>query len=353
MSTRVRSFTHLLALLAIAAGTCATARAAQPPTWLVGSATTTERFEAPGQLEAVRQAELAAQAAGRVTAVLVRSGEAVRRGQVLLRIDSPGARAAAQAGSAQATAAASQLASSRADFKRAQQLNAKQYLSDAALQRAAAQLATVEAQASASSAQAQAAREAAGWDELRAPYDGRVTAVFVAVGDLAQAGQRLVGIYAPGPMRVLADVPADVAARLAIDRPLLLGFAAGACPLAPREVAAWTLLPSIDPGSRSVGVRVELPEARDCRPGALASLGLPLRGTGHRILIPASAVVRRGELSAAYVVDAGGGAWLRQLRLGASTGDMVEVLAGLEPGERVMRDSLSHRPAVAGADAPP
>jgi RND family efflux transporter MFP subunit len=325
-----------------------------PVTVTVGNAPEAGMLVAPGQVQAVRQAMLAAQAAGRVIEVTVRSGDVVRRGQPLLRIESPGAVASAEAGSAQADAAAAQLASARADVERARRLHDKQYLSDAALERAQAQLQVVEAQATAARSQARAAGEAAGWQTLRAPYDGRITSVAVAAGDLASPGQPLVGVYAPGAMRVIADVPEGASAQLATDRPAGLAFEAGQCANAPRVVQSWTLMPAIDPRSRSVGVRIELPEMRDCLPGALVRVSLPLRNGGAATLtVPRSAVVHRGELDAVFVVDGNGRVMLRQIRLGEGSADAVTVLAGLESGERVVREAQRQRaPAPAQGSAP-
>ena len=55
-----------------------------------------------------------------------------------------------------------------------------------------------------------------------------------------------------------------------------------------------------------------------------------------RLWVPSSALVRRAELRAVYVLDAKGQPQLRQLRLGPQQGDQVEVLAGLSAGERVV-----------------
>ena len=348
---RKASIPLLALLLATAAGAAPAGDA--PKTFRVGARGEGARFEAPGQVRAVRQAVLAAQAGGRITEVLVRSGEAVKRGQVLLRIDAPAARATAEAADAQAAAAAAQLASARADFARTERLHERAYVSDAGLQRAAAQLQAVEAQSTAASAQARAARETAGWDDLRAPYDGRITSVSVAPGDLASPGQPLVGVYAPGPMRVLADVPEETAAALATDQPVRLAYAAGGCSGAPEEARSWTLVPAIDSRSRSVGVRVELPDPNDCVPGVLVRVSLPLRGARQGLAVPRDALIRRGELDAVYVVDARGQAALRQVRIGEASGESVEVLAGVEAGEEVLREAAHYRPTAPGTAARP
>lgn len=353
MPKHAQSIRRALLVAALSIATAGAGAGAPPATMIVGAATAGADLEAPGQLRAVRQAELAAQATGQVTAVLVRSGEAVRRGQVLLRIDAPGARAAAEAGEAQAAAAAVQLASARADFARSQRLHEQQYLSDAALERAQAQLRSVEAQATASLSQARAARAAAGWEELRAPYDGHVTSVVVAVGDLVGPGQPLVGVYAPGAMRVLADIPETAAGELALGRPARLSFLPGSCTGAPAQVAQWTLVPAIDARSQAMQVRVELPELSGCPPGSLVQLILPLRAARVSLAVPRSAVVRRGELDAVYVVEGEGRVSLRQVRLGETAGDAVEVLAGLEAGERIVSVAAHFRPAAAGKDPIP
>ena len=108
-------------------------------------------------------------------------------------------------------------------------------------------------------------------------------------------------------------------------------------------------MPAVDARSRSVGVRVELPELRDCLPGALVRVALPLRGAAtNAYTVPRTAVIHRGELDAVYIVDANGRVMLRQVRLGEGRGDAVMVLSGLESGERVVRDAQRYRAPVQG-----
>jgi hypothetical protein len=70
-------------------------------------------------------------------------------------------------------------------------------------------------------------------------------------------------------------------------------------------------------------------------PGTAAKVLLPT-GTVRRLVMPADAVLRRGELTAAYVVDSDGHTQLRQIRVGEPTANgLIEVLAGVDAGERV------------------
>lgn len=94
------------------------------------------------------------------------------------------------------------------------------------------------------------------------------------------------------------------------------------------------VFPYADPGSHSFRVRVELPEAdTGLHPGMIAKVAFAL-AEGERLQVPVQSLVRRSEVVAVYVVDDGGVA-LRQVRVGHRHGDQVEVLAGLQPGERV------------------
>ncbi len=71
------------------------------------------------------------------------------------------------------------------------------------------------------------------------------------------------------------------------------------------------------------------------------------RSARPRVFIPASAVVRRAELTAVYVMGDGQRPQLRQVRLGPVQGALVEVLAGLDAGESLITDPQAATRAVA------
>jgi multidrug efflux pump subunit AcrA (membrane-fusion protein) len=61
----------------------------------------------------------------------------------------------------------------------------------------------------------------------------------------------------------------------------------------------------------------------------------------HRqaLVVPAAAVVRRGQLSLVFIAEAGGRARMRAITAGSRSGDTLEILAGVQPGERVILDA--------------
>ena len=315
------------------------ALAAAPATYRVSASTQSGSYTVTGTVEAVRQGTLSAQVSGRVLEVMVRSGDPVKAGQPLIRIEAEDAVDAASAGAATASGAAARLAAARADFERAQRLRAQDYISVAALQRSEAALHSAEAEAEAAGAAASAARTRANWRIVTAPYAGRVTDVMVAAGDLAIPGKPLVALYAPSALRIIAQVPESLAGQLQSAKPAYLVGVDSAQSLI--QVSSWSVVSAVDPATHSVAVRAELPGAVNLQPGQFARLMLPLRVAATQLRIPLKAVLNRSEVSAVYVVDASGAPHLRQVRLGPVEGAEVIVLAGLKDGEQIALDPVA------------
>ncbi len=294
-------------------------------------------YAASGTVEAVRQGILAAQLAGRVVGVLVRTGDDVKAGQALIQIDAGDAADAAAAGSAAASGAAARLVNARADFERAQQLRLQEFISVAALQRAEAAWRSAQAESQSASAQARAARTRESWQMIRAPYPAHITDVWVSAGDLATPGRPLVSLYDPAVLRVVARVPESVGARLRANRSAILDVPGSA----PREISEWRIVPAIDPATHSIAVRVELSAGTSVQPGQFLRLLLPLSDSAPEIRVPARVIVHRSEVTGVYVLDANGAAHLRQVRLGAAVGAEVTILAGLQGGERLALDPIA------------
>jgi multidrug efflux system membrane fusion protein len=95
------------------------------------------------------------------------------------------------------------------------------------------------------------------------------------------------------------------------------------------------IVPASDPGSRSVTVKLDLPPQPGLRSGLFGRASFP---AAERLvlLVPAAAVVERGQLAEVYVVDGQNVARLRLVTAGPRRGDRVEILSGLNPGERIV-----------------
>jgi membrane fusion protein, multidrug efflux system len=299
-------------------------------------------------VEAVRQTALAPQVSGTVVEISVRPGDRVRAGQVLVRLDGRAASQGAASSAAQVDAARAALDVARQDFERQQRLFSQGYISQAALERAQAQFKATSAQLQAQIAQADAARTQVDFYVLAAPYAGLVAEVPANLGDMAMPGHALLTVYDPGALRLTAMVPQSAAplpAQFAVVQAEVPGSGSGAARITPTRVQ---VLPTVDPGTHAVEVRLDLPRGlKDVAPGMFARAWLPARdtdaggaATSDHFFVPRRAVLQRGEVTAVYVLDAQGRPQLRQVRTGDAAGSRVEVLSGLGPDDRVALDPL-------------
>lgn len=297
-------------------------------------------YAAEGVVEAVRQSVMSPQVAGLITQIAVKAGDRVKKGQLLVRIDSRAAAQQASASAAQVEAARAQLEVAKKEFERQQQLFKKQYISEAALEQAQAQYKATEAAVRGTLAQAGAANTQTGFFTLSAPYGGVVAEVGAEQGDMAMPGKPLLTVYDPTALRVTAPLPQSRVGALPAKAQVQVDIPGLAAEQRRQTVQSIQVLPTADPVSHTVQVRLGLgPAAAQAVPGMFARAYFPLTGESRQhLLIPASAVLQRSELMAVYVLDVHGRALLRQVRLGELQGEEVEVLSGLSAGERVATD---------------
>ncbi|MDE2423402.1 MAG: efflux RND transporter periplasmic adaptor subunit [Betaproteobacteria bacterium] len=284
------------------------------------------------QLEATHHAEMAAQVAGRVTRVSVIAGQKVKAGEILLNIDASSAQPQALASEAQIASANADLSLAEKEYQRQEALFKEDYISQAALERAQSKLEAAKARAKATLSMANAARAQANFYVIKAPFDGIVAEVPINEGDMAMPGRVLVTLYDPQHLRISAAVPAgavkpDISLnQIKIDIPSLL--AAG------QELKAQSIqvFPTVDSQSHTVLLRINIQAVNNpqIKPGLFTRVWLPTSlSMPNKILIPLTAVVERGELTAVYVKNEQGEPLLRQVRLGRQWGDQVEVISGL------------------------
>jgi RND family efflux transporter MFP subunit len=266
-----------------------------------------------------------------VAEVRVDVGDSVEAGTLLARLEAPATAARVrQAEEALARARAERRRADR-DYARARRLHARQAATERRLDEAraaaeAARAATRRAKGALSEARAVLDRA-----RVRAPARGRVREVHVDPGDLAAPGRPLLVLQTPGAAHLRAYVREGLATRIAVGDTLETRV-----PAASFEGAAVVerIAPAVDPRSRAFAIEVGLPADGRLLPGMFGRVEVPARAR-PTVWVPDTAIRRVGQLELVRA-RAGGGAWgLRHVTTGRTRGDEVEVLSGLEGGERV------------------
>jgi RND family efflux transporter MFP subunit len=298
-------------------------------------ASPTERL-LDGTVEAVNQATVSAQTAGRVAEINFDVNDRVPAGAVILRIRST----EQAAGLAQARAALDEAKAREAEaqlrYRRISDMYQRRVVAKATLDETSAARDAAVAQLVAARAGLEAAQEGVSYTEIRAPYAGVVTRRFVEVGEAVTPGTPLMSGASLDALRVEVDVPQSL-----IEQARAVRKAAVYVDGRRIEGTGVTLFPSAQPQSNTFRARIELPKGVEgLAPGMFVKVGLVV-GEDDRLLVPRSAVVERSEMRGVYVVSPDGRVALRQVRLGHVRGDRVEILAGIVAGERIALDPVA------------
>jgi len=283
---------------------------------------------------------LAAQVPGRVVAMPVAEGDAVRAGQVVAEIETPPledqqrqARAALSQAQAALEAARLNLARSERLFERG--IAAGKEVEDARAQQAAAAAALEQAQAGLATADRQLARA-----KVTSPISGQVVKRFVGVGEQVDGtpAQPLLEVANVDRVEVAAHVAAEQLGRVRVGQPAAIVSDAWPDRSFGGEVIA--IAPAVDPATNAalVRIRVKNPE-RLLKVGMFAQARIALQEKKGALVVPPSAV-SRGNAGAAVYVLTGDEATRTPVELGLETAEAVEVLSGVKQGQKVLTSAI-------------
>lgn len=304
----------------------------------------TDRIEAVGTVKARNSAVIAARIAGTVTTLLVREGDRVSRGKLLLTIEAAEGSAGAAGAQAAVEEAKRSLDEARARKRLAdatferyrnlfqeqavtrQEFEGKEMEKEVAGQGAA----RAEARLARAREEARSAGAVAGYSRVTAPLAGIVTSKAAEAGMTVFPGTPLVTLEEEGHYRLEASLPESLMGRakpgdavsVAIDG---IGALDG-------KVAE--VVPAADPASRTITVKIDI-NAKGLRSGIFGRAYFP-GSTRQGLLVSKSAVVERGALTSVWVVGKDNVARMRLVKAGQKVGERVEIVSGLTDGERVI-----------------
>jgi len=289
-----------------------------------------------GIIEAVNQGTVAAQTSGRVEAILYDVDDFVPAGAVIIRLRATEQRAGLLQAEAALREATAREAEAQTRYQRMADMYDRKVVPKATLDEVAANREAAVARLAAARAALQSAREGVAYTEVRAPYAGVVTKRLVQVGETVSPGTPLMSGISLQYLRVTVDIPQSIVEQVR-------RIKKGAVYVEGRRIEASrvTVFPEAAAPSSTFRARLELPEnATDLYPGMFVKVGF-VTGEVDRMLVPARSLVERSEVTAVYVIGAGGRTTMRQVRVGDRFDDRVEILSGLAAGERVALDALA------------
>lgn len=288
-----------------------------------------------GTVEAVNQATVSAQTAGRIAEVFYDVDDYVQPGQPIVRFTNVEQQSALRQANAALTEARAQQNQAEEEFRRASGLFESDSASRREYDQALAARDSATARVEAAKSAVAAAEQQLEYTLVRAPYAGIVKERYVEVGESVSVGQPLMSGLSLETLRVVVDLPQQEAASVREHRKAYVLTGEGRV-----EADAVTIFPFAHSASNTFRVRVELPQGQFALyPGMFVKVAFVV-GEASRLLVPTDALIRRSEVTGVYVVDGEGRVRLRQVRTGAAFGDRTEVLSGLREGERIAHDPV-------------
>jgi membrane fusion protein (multidrug efflux system) len=291
-----------------------------------------QSFSTYGNLVAYRHADIAAQIDGQVEGISVEDGATVSQGQVILTLD-------AAVADAELKAASARLDAAKADLQRVEAL--LQRGSSTPLAREDAQVKLAVAQTDMTVKEQQRRRHA-----ILAPFAGRIGQIPLTAGSLAMAGKTITRITEQDRLRVEFQIPERLWPSVRAGQHFTIQ--ADGTPNLTADGKVSYVSPDANPSSRSLIVTGVIDnQDRRFAAGLFAHVRLDLGAKENVVLVPEEAIVERLSGSYVFIVEKDK-SFERQVKLGERRDGQVEIISGVEEGERVVvrgqkviRDNMS------------
>lgn len=301
--------------------------------------TATRFFYLDGTVEAINRTTVSAQTSGELKEIFFDVDDYVEKGTLILSLNNTDQLANVKKAKAAIKEAKALNLKARQEYNRIKKVYDKNLVSKSSMDEAKAQLQATNARLEASKAGLTQAQEQLSYTQVLAPYSGIVIQRHVEPGEVVQPGMSLVTGISLEHLRVIVNVPQNL-----INKLRQYTKAAMIHPVTGQLISAQkiTIFPFADPVTNTFQVRLILPAGlKQLFPGMFVKVSI-VTGEKEKLMIPASAVVYRSEVTGVYVVAEDGRIRFRQIRSGGDNGNnSIIILAGLDKGEQVALDPIA------------
>ncbi len=292
---------------------------------------TNPKLSLSGKIQAKNSANLSTRLMGFVNKLHVNAGDSVKKGELLVSLNSSDLQAKAAQVNAGITEATAGFKNAEKDYKRFQNLFDDNSASQKELDDMTARYEMAKARLEAAKQMKNEINAQFEYTNIRAPFSGVVTNTFIDEGDMASPGMPLVEVENPNIFEVKTMVPETEIVNIKSDSEVDV-LISSVNKTYKGKVSEVSTSAKNTGGQYLVTVDLENLDS-NVFSGMFASVQFPTDTPSNTVLIPKKALVKNGQLSGVYAVSQSNTAVLRWLRLGRTYGDQVEVLSGLSTGE--------------------
>ncbi|MFQ5675388.1 MAG: efflux RND transporter periplasmic adaptor subunit [bacterium] len=296
-----------------------------------------------GTIEPLERVRLSTKIMGWIEKIYFDEGESVEKGALLVKLRSEDLQAKGAQAQAAINAAEVHFKNVETNLARIESLFEKKAATQKELDDARAAFASAKSGLETAREMKKEVEYLLRYTALIAPFDGVVSRKMLEEGDLANPGQPILEVEDMSKAKIVAKVPESEVLTLEIGMPVTVFVQASSFGTNgnKRTYAIDKIVPSADAMSRQfdVHVLVDNPDGV-LRSGMFARIAAG-KAEEMTLLVPQAAVFSRGQLEGVFTVDAESKARLRWIRTGTRQNDWLEVLSGLNPGDRIIVEGVS------------
>ncbi len=293
-------------------------------------------YQYSGTVSSLKKSTLSTRIMGQIDKVYVHEGNKVEKGQLLLSIRSNDIMAKKSQVESNIVEVSAGLKNAEADYNRMTALYETKSATKKELDDVTTHLNMMKARLNAANKGKAEVEEMMTYADIRAPYNGVVTNLFVDAGDMANPGMPLLAVEGPGTFEVVTRIPESEIDLITRNDTVYVDVKS--CERKVKGVVTGVSTSSRLSGSQFETKVLLMPDEQqlqELRSGMFAQVEMS-KGEEKKIMVSQDIIVNRGQLTGVWTVSESNTALLRWVRLGKSTGNNTEVLSGLSEGDRLI-----------------
>lgn len=298
-------------------------------------------MEAVGTLKAATRSEIAARIMAPINEIRVKAGAVVEAGELLVVLDRRDVESRLKQAEAALASAKASHEQAESDFRRDSQMFKKAVIAERDYEQSQTSLGVARANLTRAEEAVSEAQVNLSYTSIEAPQAGKIIDRLAEPGDITRPGVPILVLYDPSSLRLEVPVMENLAFKLKIGDTLTVHIDSLDRDV---DVTVDEVVPQAEVASRSFLVKVALPRSNDLYEGMFGRLRIPA-GTRRHLCLATDAIQTVGQLQFVDVVKDDGRTLERRFittgRLGMP--GRIEVLSGLEAGERVVLRSSEPR----------